>query len=70
MNLLIQGGTVIDADGSRRADVVVRDGLIAEVGENLTAPGGATVLEADGAIVSPGFVDLHTHLREPGGEDA
>jgi dihydroorotase len=70
MNVLIQGGTVIDADGTRRADVVVRDGLIAEVGENLTAPGGATVLDADGAIVCPGFVDLHTHLREPGGEDA
>jgi dihydroorotase len=70
VNVLIQGGTVIDVDGSRRADVLVRDGLIAEVGENLTAPGGATVLEADGAIVTPGFVDLHTHLREPGGEDA
>ena len=70
MNLLIQGGTVIDAGGSRRADVVVKDGLIAEVGENLSAPSGATVLEADGCMVSPGFVDLHTHLREPGGEDA
>ena len=70
MNLLIQGGTVLDADGSRRADVVVVDGVIAEVGEKLTAPSGATVLEADGAIVTPGFVDLHTHLREPGGEDA
>ena len=70
MNLLIQGGTVIDLDGSRRADVLVEDGLIAEVGENLGAPSGATVLEADGCMVSPGFVDLHTHLREPGGEDA
>ena len=70
MNLLIQGGTVIDASGSRRADVVVTDGLIAEVGENLCAPSGATVLDVDGCMVSPGFVDLHTHLREPGGEDA
>ena len=70
MNLLIRGGTVIDATGSRRADVVVKNGLIAEVGENLSAPPGATVLEADGCMVSPGFVDLHTHLREPGGEDA
>jgi dihydroorotase len=70
MNLLIQGGTVIDVDGSRRADVVVEDGVIAEVGENLSAPSGATVLEADGCMVTPGFVDLHTHLREPGGEDA
>ena len=36
----------------------------------MTAPAGATVLDADGAIVCPGLVDLHTHLREPGGEDA
>jgi len=67
--VLVKGGTVIDADGSRRADVLVRDGVVADVGENLTQR-GATVLEADGCIVSPGFVDLHTHLREPGGEDA
>ena len=66
---LIRGGTVVDAEGSRRADVRIEDGVIAEVGENLTQA-GATVLEADGAIVCPGFVDLHTHLREPGGEDA
>jgi dihydroorotase len=68
--VLVKGGTVIDAEGSRRADVVVRDGVVFEVGDKLTAPAGATVLDADGAIVSPGFVDLHTHLREPGGEDA
>jgi dihydroorotase len=68
--VLVKGGTVIDATGSRRADVVLEDGLIAEVGEKLAPPSGATVLDADGAIVSPGFVDLHTHLREPGGEDA
>ena len=67
--VLIRGGTVIDAEGSRRADVLLREGVVAEVGENLTQA-GATVLEADGAVVSPGFVDLHTHLREPGGEDA
>jgi len=67
--VLIRGGTVIDAEGSRRADVLLREGVVAEVGENLTRS-GATVLEADGAVVSPGFVDLHTHLREPGGEDA
>src|ERR1700704_1976053 len=68
--VLVKGGTVIDAQGSRRADVVVRDGVVAEVGDKLTAPAGATVLDADGAIVSPGVVDLHAHLREPGGEDA
>jgi dihydroorotase len=68
--VLVTGGTVIDARGSRRADVLLKDGLIAEIDAKVTAPAGATVLDADGAIVCPGFVDLHTHLREPGGEDA
>src|SRR4051812_39370575 len=72
--LAIRGGTVVDATGTRRADVLVRDGMIAEVakaGEHIDA-GGATghTLDATGCIVSPGLVDLHTHLREPGREDA
>jgi dihydroorotase len=70
VNVLIQGGTVIDAGGSRRADVLVEDGIIKAVAESVDSPAGALVLDADGCFVSPGFVDLHTHLREPGGEDA
>jgi dihydroorotase len=65
--LVVKGGTVIDATDSRRADVLVRDGVIAEVGDNLD---GASVLDATGCIVAPGLVDLHAHLREPGFEDA
>jgi len=66
--LVIRGGTVVDADGVRRADVVVgADGTIAAVGENLS---GGRVLEAAGCYVTPGFVDLHTHLRQPGREEA
>src|SRR5687768_14017824 len=68
--VVIKGGTVVDADGTRRADVVVEDGIITEVADSVVGPSGATVLDADGSIVCPGFVDLHTHLREPGGEDA
>jgi dihydroorotase len=68
--VVIKGGTVVDAGGERRADVVVEDGIITEVAESVVSPSGATVLDADGSIVCPGFVDLHTHLREPGGEDA
>ncbi|WP_374116411.1 dihydroorotase [Hoyosella sp. YIM 151337] len=49
-------------------DVRVRDGQIAEIGAGLDAD-GATVVEAGGHILLPGFVDLHTHLREPGRED-
>src|SRR5664280_2874075 len=68
--LVIRGGIVIDATGERRADVVVASGRIQEVGEGLVIPTGATVLEAGGCVVSPGLVDLHAHLREPGQEEA
>jgi len=68
--VVISGGTVIDAGGSRRADVLVEGGIITAVAESVDRPAGARVLDADGCIVAPGFVDLHTHLREPGGEDA
>lgn len=69
-NFLITGGTVLDQTGERHADVLVRDGRIAEVGPDLRAPEGTTALGAAGCIVSPGFVDLHVHLREPGREEA
>jgi dihydroorotase len=55
--------------GGEAADVHVADGRIAEVGTHLSAT-GARVLDADGLIALPGLVDLHTHLREPGREDA
>ena len=68
--LLVAGGTVVDAEGTRRADVRIgADGRIAEVGPDLDH-GGARVLDAAGCIVAPGFVDLHTHLRQPGKEEA
>jgi dihydroorotase len=66
-DLVIRGGHVVDATGERTADVVLRDGMIAEVGERLD---GARVLDAGGCIVAPGLVDLHAHLREPGDEEA
>ncbi len=69
--LLLAGGTVVDAGGTRRADVAVApDGTIAAVGPDLAPEPGALVLDATGCTVAPGLVDLHTHLREPGGEEA
>jgi dihydroorotase len=60
---------VVDETGERRADILVVDGYIAALGEGLTKE-GARVLDAGGCLVAPGLVDLHTHLREPGAEDA
>lgn len=65
--IVIKGGTVLDATGERAADVAVRAGVIVEVGPNLS---GDLVLDAAGCVVTPGFVDLHVHLREPGREEA
>ncbi|GLW12118.1 dihydroorotase [Microtetraspora sp. NBRC 13810] len=55
--------------GGEPADIAISGGLIAEVGRGLTA-GGASEFDADGLVALPGLVDLHTHLREPGREDA
>jgi dihydroorotase len=57
--------------GAEPVDLLVRDGLLAAVGK--VGPGvakGAEVVDADGLVALPGLVDLHTHLREPGREDA
>jgi len=68
--LVVRGGTVVDRGGSRRADVRVVDGLVVEVAPSLEAARGAAVLDAGGCLVAPGLVDLHTHLRQPGREEA
>jgi len=63
MSILIRGGTVVNADHSRRADVLVEAGRIAAVGTGLDAPVGAEVVDAGGAFVMPGGIDPHTHLE-------
>ena len=64
---VIKGGTVLDQRGEQRLDVRVESGVITEVGASLR---GDHTLDASGCMVSPGFVDLHVHLREPGREEA
>src|SRR5436305_8273611 len=66
-DIAIRGGTVIDDTGMRSGDVLVRDGVVVATGGTLF---GDIELAASGCIVCPGFVDLHTHLREPGREEA
>ena len=69
-SMMITGGRVIDPaqDIDRPADVLISDGRIVDVTEGRMAepPDGYEVVDARGLVVSPGFVDLHTHLREPG----
>jgi dihydroorotase len=67
--ILIKGGHVIDPGRVNGvADVLIEHGKISAVGQMLTAPAGATVIQAAGQLVLPGFVDLHVHFREPGFE--
>src|SRR6202035_1101459 len=58
--MLIRGATVVTADGERKADVLVRDGKVAEVREGIA--GAPAVIDASGLLVFPGVVDPHTHL--------
>ncbi|MGO3758631.1 MAG: dihydroorotase [Agrococcus casei] len=64
MTTLIRGAQLL---GAERTDILIDDGIIAEVGSVARA---GTVIDADGLIALPGLVDLHTHLREPGGEQS
>lgn len=68
---LIRGGWVVDpASGiDRVADVLIRDGRIAAVGNDVPPDAQAEVVDADGCVVAPGLIDLHVHLREPGFEE-
>jgi len=65
MTVLIKGGTVINADQSIRADVLCKDGVIADIGEGLKAPKGSAVVDAGGQYVMPGGIDPHTHMQLP-----
>src|SRR5690606_7534454 len=68
-DLLIRGGGVVDAESDRVADVRVSGGRVVAVGSGLDGA-DATTIDASGCLVAPGLVDLHTHLRQPGKEEA
>jgi len=63
--LLIQGGTVVNADREFKADVLCDGGKIVAVGEALAVPAGAKTLDASGRLVIPGGIDPHTHMQLP-----
>src|SRR5437868_2073545 len=68
MNVLVTNGRVIDPSQRMDAkmDILITDGVIAEVGKKVK--GSGETIDATGLVIVPGFIDLHTHLREPGQE--
>ena len=71
-NILIKGGRVINPEKKKESvvDIFIKDGIVEKIDKNIgTAGGGTEVIEAAGLVVSPGFVDMHVHLRDPGFED-
>jgi len=71
MRLLLKGGRVIDPSRgvNRVADIIIDRGRIAAIDRNIP-PKGERVIDVRGKIVSPGLIDMHAHLREPGNEEA
>jgi dihydroorotase len=69
--LLVRGARLLDprAGVDAMADLLVRDGRVAEIGDSLEPPEGAEVVDARGLHAFPAFVDPHVHLRTPGRED-
>jgi dihydroorotase len=70
-DLLLRGARLLDprAGLDQQADLLVREGEIAAIGDSLEAPDGAEVVDAEGLHAFPAFVDPHVHLRTPGRED-
>jgi dihydroorotase len=67
VSTLLRGGHVVDQTGERDADVLIEDGVVVAVGPGLS---GDRTLDVGGCLVAPGLVDLHSHLRQPGQEEA
>ena len=66
MKKIIKNGIVVTASDTYRADVFIENGIITQIGRNLSAP-GAEVIDAKGCYLFPGGIDPHTHLDMPFG---
>lgn len=67
MTMLIKNGRLLTETGFEITDILIKDGKIAEIGSELSTE-AEQIIDVEGKLVAPGFVDLHVHLREPGGE--
>jgi dihydroorotase len=69
--LLLKGGKLVDPSQrlEKRGDLLIVDGVVESVGGSIAGPADAEVIDCEDLIVSPGFIDVHCHLREPGRED-
>lgn len=63
---VVSGARVVLPDGERAASIHIRDGIIVRIGARGDAPAGAEALDAGSLVVSPGIVDTHVHINEPG----
>jgi len=64
-SIFIQNGTIVDSDRQYSSDLLIVDGVIAKIGENLQVPEGIKVVDATGCYVCPGGIDPHTHIEMP-----
>jgi dihydropyrimidinase len=65
MQFIIRGATVVNADHSARADILVSEGKIRAVGHDQDIPSGTRIVDAGGLLALPGGIDPHTHLDMP-----
>lgn len=63
--ILLKNATVVNADGMFESDILIKDGAISRIEQKITAP-TAEVINCDGKLVFPGFIDMHCHFRDPG----
>jgi dihydroorotase len=67
MSMLIKNGKLLTKNGLEKIDILIKDGVIAEMRAGLQSA-AAKIIDAEGKLITPGLIDLHVHLREPGGE--
>ena len=66
--MLIKNGMIINpaAGQSCAADILIKDGVIQDIADNIAPSGSEEVIDADGLTIAPGLIDTHVHFRDPG----